>query len=178
VLSGLVIHPFEDAADLLRFHQAFTVDAPDQVCCYAVILTAPPEPFIPEDVRGTMVAALAMCHSGAIEDGEEALRPLREFGDPIVDVVQPHPYVGFQQALDAGYEPGLRNYWKSQFLPRPRRGHRHHRRTRRQQGGAALRNPDRTPRRRHCADGPGRDGAPTPGRRVHVRRLLALGGPR
>lgn len=118
VLSGLIIHPFEDAVELLKFHQEYAADAPDEVCCYAVIMTAPPEPFIPEEVQGTMVAALIMCYSGSIEDGEEALRPLREFGNPIVDVVQPNPYAGFQQALDAGYEPGLRNYWKSQFVPR------------------------------------------------------------
>ena len=118
VLSGLVIHPFDDAAELLRFHQEYTEDAPDEVCCYAAILTAPPEPFIPEDVQETMVAALAICYSGAIEDGEEALQPVRDFGDPIVDVVQPHPYVGWQQALDAAYQPGLRNYWKSQFVER------------------------------------------------------------
>lgn len=116
VLSGLIIHSFEDAREVLQFHQEYTADAPDEVCCYAGLITAPPEPFIPDDVQGTKVVALPICYSGAIEDGEEALRPLREFGDPIVDVVQPHPYAGWQQALDAMYEPGLRNYWKSQFV--------------------------------------------------------------
>lgn len=116
VPSGLIIHPFEDAAEVLRFHQDYAMDAPREVCCYAAILTAPPEPFIPEDVQGTKVTALAACYSGSIEAGEAALEPLREFGDPIVDVIQPHPYVGWQQALDDAYRPGFRNYWKTQLV--------------------------------------------------------------
>ena len=46
-------------------------------------------------------------------EGEQALQPLRAFGNPIADVIQPHPFVGFQQAFDPLLTPGMRNYWKS-----------------------------------------------------------------
>ncbi|WP_207591587.1 FAD-binding protein [Halomontanus rarus] len=116
VLGGMVIHPFEDAADLLRFHREFTAEAPDECCCYAAIMTAPPAPFLPEEVHGTKVAALAPFYSGSVEAGEAVLQPLRDFGEPIVDMVQPMPYTALQQMLDEPQAPGYRNYWKSQMV--------------------------------------------------------------
>jgi FAD/FMN-containing dehydrogenase len=46
-------------------------------------------------------------------EGEEALRPLREFGNPIADVISPHKFTDFQTAFDPLLAPGERNYWKS-----------------------------------------------------------------
>jgi hypothetical protein len=74
---------------------------------------APPLPFLPEDVHGTEVLILATLYAGDMADGEKALAPLREFGNPIADVVSPHPFTGFQAAFDPLLTPGSRNYWKS-----------------------------------------------------------------
>lgn len=116
VLAGLIIHPFEDAADLLRFHREFTDEASDELCCYAAILTAPPEPFLPEEVHGSPVFAFALCYSDDVEEGRQAVQSVRDYGDPIADLVDTYPYTAFQQILDDAYEPGARNYWKSQFI--------------------------------------------------------------
>ncbi|WP_135304816.1 ester cyclase [Haloarcula amylovorans] len=116
VLAGLIVHPFEDAADLLRFHREVTAEAPDELCCYAAILTAPPEPFLPEEVHGSPVFAFALCYSGDVEEGERTVKSLRDYGDPIADLVDTYPYTAFQQILDDGYQPGVRNYWKSRFI--------------------------------------------------------------
>ena len=116
VLAGMVVHPFEDAADLLRFHCEFTAEAPDELCCYAAIMTAPPAPFLPEEVHGTQVAVLLPCYSGPVEAGEEILQPLRNFGDPIADLIQPMPFTALQQMLDEELEAGYRNYWKTQLV--------------------------------------------------------------
>ncbi len=70
VLGGMVIHPFERAADVLRFHQEFTSTVPDDVTCAAGILTAP---------DGMLVSAMVACYSGPSDDGERVLAPLREF---------------------------------------------------------------------------------------------------
>ena len=116
VLAGMIIHPFEDATELLRFHRDFTAEAPDELCCYAAIMTAPPAPFLPEEVHGTTVVAYVPCYSGSIEAGEEVVQPLREFGDPIADLVQPMPFTALQQMLDEELVPGFRNYWKTQLV--------------------------------------------------------------
>ena len=113
VLSGLLIYPLADAADVLSEYRGFTADAPDEVTVWCVLRHAPPLPFLSEEWHGEKVLVLAAFYAGSMDDGEEALQPLREIGDPIVDVISPHPYIGWQQAFDALLEAGARNYWKS-----------------------------------------------------------------
>ena len=113
VLSGLIVHPFADAEAVLRDYRAFVADAPDEVTVWVVMRKAPPLPFLPEDVHGTEVVVLAAMYAGPMEDGEAALAPLRAIGDPIADVIGPHPFAGWQQAFDPLLTPGERNYWKT-----------------------------------------------------------------
>lgn len=113
VLSGLIVHPFANARDVLHGYRAFLDGAPDEVTVWVVMRKAPPLPFLPEEVHGTEVVVLAAMYAGAIEDGEAALAPLRAIGDPIADVIGPHPFVGWQQAFDPLLTPGERNYWKT-----------------------------------------------------------------
>src|SRR5262249_6014561 len=41
----------------------------------------------------------------------------RKFGSPIVDLVQPMPYIQRQRLLDGGFaEHGVQRYWKSGFI--------------------------------------------------------------
>jgi hypothetical protein len=56
------------------------------------------------------------CYVGTIEDGTEAARPLKEGTSPVVDLVQPMPYVAMQQMLDAGNPHGVREYFKVDWL--------------------------------------------------------------
>ncbi|AKU06753.1 FAD-binding oxidoreductase [Haloferax gibbonsii] len=116
VLAGVLVYPFEVAGDLLRFHREFTASAPDELCCYASVRTAPSASFVPADVRGERVVTAYLCYAGALEDGERAIRPLREFQEPTVDLVRPRQYTEFQGLFDDVYPPGYRNYWKSQFV--------------------------------------------------------------
>lgn len=113
VLSGLIVYRFEDAGNVLRHYRSFVAQAPDDLSCWAVLRKAPPLPFLPEEVHGTEVLIIAVLHAGDMKEGERLLRSLREYGDPIADVVMPHPYAGFQQAFDPLLTPGARNYWKS-----------------------------------------------------------------
>jgi FAD/FMN-containing dehydrogenase len=80
------------------------------------LITAPPEEFIPEPVRGQPVVGVIVCYTGPVQEGEEALRALREFGPPAMDMVQPMPYLAVQQLIEAGNPTGMRNYWTADFL--------------------------------------------------------------
>ncbi|OFW03307.1 MAG: FAD-linked oxidase [Acidobacteria bacterium RIFCSPLOWO2_02_FULL_67_36] len=113
VLSGLIVHPFADAPKLLRQYRDFIEKAPDEVVAWFVIRKAPPLPFLPESIHGKEMLAFACFYAGDITSGERALEGLRRFGQPIADVVQPHPYTGWQKAFDPLLTPGARNYWKS-----------------------------------------------------------------
>ena len=113
VLSGLVVHPLGAARDVLRFYRDFLKSAPEEFACWFVMRKAPPLPFLAPEWHGKEILALAMCYNGPIADGERIAKPLRSFGQPIADVVAPHPYTAWQTILDPLLAAGARNYWKS-----------------------------------------------------------------
>jgi FAD/FMN-containing dehydrogenase len=113
VLSGLIVHPFEDAPGLLRDYRKFVASSPDELTTWVVLRKAPPLPFLPAEWHGKEVMVLAACYAGDMADGETALAPIRKIGRPIADVISPHPFAGWQQAFDPLLTPGSRNYWKS-----------------------------------------------------------------
>jgi FAD/FMN-containing dehydrogenase len=56
-------------------------------------------------------------YAGPAGEGERALRPMRELGEPLVDLSGPMPYVEAQQIYDPDYPAGHRYYWKSTNVP-------------------------------------------------------------
>src|SRR5262249_35468616 len=68
------------------------------------------------DGSGTKLAAIIACHSGSLAEGEAALRPLKSFGSPLLDVIQPTSYEATNTMLDGGFPAGAPNYWKSSLL--------------------------------------------------------------
>ena len=113
VLSGLLVHPVDEAPDLLRAFRRIVERAPDELTCWAVLRQAPPLPFLPAEWHGRDVLILAACYSGDMQEGERAVAELRALGRPIADVIGPHPFTGWQSAFDPLLAPGARNYWKS-----------------------------------------------------------------
>ena len=115
LLAGQLMYPAPMAGDLLRFYRDFISAAPDDVCGGVAFITAPPEEFVPEPVRGQPVVGVIVVYAGDPQEGEEAFRPLREFGPPGLDMVQPMPYVAVQQLIDPANPPGRMNYWNADF---------------------------------------------------------------
>jgi FAD/FMN-containing dehydrogenase len=114
VLGGMLMHPAESARDLLSFFDGFIEDAPDEVGAALAFVSAPPEDFVPEPVRGQPVIGAVCCYAGPVDEGEAAFRPLREFGEGL-DLVGPMPYVAVQQLLDPANPKGMQNYWTADF---------------------------------------------------------------
>jgi hypothetical protein len=56
------------------------------------------------------------CYCGDLVTGEHALKPLRAFGSPLLDAIQPMPFPQMQSLLDGAFPAGNQNYWKSTFL--------------------------------------------------------------
>ncbi len=110
------MHYIQIQGSLYLYTVEVMAHAPDAVGSAVALLTAPHEDFVPEPVRGHPVVGVVAAYAGPIEEAEEALRPLREFGPPALDVVQPMPYVALQQLLDSSYPPGMRHYWTGDFL--------------------------------------------------------------
>jgi FAD/FMN-containing dehydrogenase len=117
--AGMLMHPAERGAELLRFFRDFMADAPDEIGGAVAFISAPPEDFVPEPVRGQPVVGVIVCYVGDPADGEEALRPLVEFGPPAMNMVQPMPYTAVQRLIEPGNPHGLQNYWKADFCELP-----------------------------------------------------------
>ena len=60
--------------------------------------------------------AMVACHCGDPASAEADLKPLRQFGPPATDLIQPMPYPVINTLSDGGYPRGAFNYWKSAFL--------------------------------------------------------------
>jgi FAD/FMN-containing dehydrogenase len=116
VFGGMMFFPAARAVELLHAYRDFMYEAPDEVCCASAILCAPPEEFIPEEVRGQPVFAVIGCYVGPVDAGEAAYAPLKQLG-PAVDGFSPIPYTIVQQLIAPGNPPGRRQYWKAGFLP-------------------------------------------------------------
>jgi FAD/FMN-containing dehydrogenase len=116
VLGGMLMYPAEMAGELVRFYRDFMYEAPDEVGTGLAFITAPPLDFVPEPARGKPIVGVVVCYAGPVEEGEEAMRPLREFGPPAMDMVQPMPYVAVQQLLDGANQKGMQNYWSADFF--------------------------------------------------------------
>jgi FAD/FMN-containing dehydrogenase len=116
VLGGLLVWPAPMANDVVRFWRDFMLGAPDEVGSALAFITAPPADFVPEPVRGHPVLGAVVCYSGAVDDGEAVVRPLREFGPPPLDLLGPMPYTEVQNLITDANPHGKRNYWSADFI--------------------------------------------------------------
>jgi hypothetical protein len=107
VLGGLVMYPRDRAVEVLRFYRDFTQSAPEELTSYVALLHTP---------DGIPAVAMIACYCGDVTEGEKVFKPLRTFGSPMADMIQPMPFPQMQTFLDAGFPPGNHNYWKSTFL--------------------------------------------------------------
>jgi FAD/FMN-containing dehydrogenase len=116
LLGGMLLYPHEAAVDVVRHYREFMAQAPDEVGGGAALLSAPPEPFVPEPARGRPAVGLVVVYAGDVEEGRRVLQPLLDYGSPLVTMVQPMPYTAIQQMLDMAYPAGMRNWWTADFL--------------------------------------------------------------
>src|SRR5262249_58179169 len=99
----ILIHRCDKAAEAIRFYDEFTGTSPDELGTFVGFVTSP---------GGERVMAIFVAYNGAIEEGERILKPLREFGPPVADMISPMRYVQVQRMMDDGFPAGRQNYWK------------------------------------------------------------------
>jgi FAD/FMN-containing dehydrogenase len=117
VLAGPVFHSLEDAPEVLRFYREFIAAAPDELTTIFDLSVAAPLPFLPEEVHGKPIVMVGACYAGSPDEGAEVVRPLKQFGRPIVDLLEPKPYLALQSMFDPLVPHGWHRYWKSVELP-------------------------------------------------------------
>jgi hypothetical protein len=102
---------------VLRFYREFAAAAPDELTTIFELSVAPPAPTLPPEVHGRPVVMVGACYAGPPSAGIDVVRPLKEFGKPLVDLLEPQPYLALQSMFDRFVPHGWHRYWKSVELP-------------------------------------------------------------
>jgi FAD/FMN-containing dehydrogenase len=115
VMAGLALWPIERAAEVTRKWRDYVDAGPDELSTAIAVVTTPPEPFVPEGLRGQIAFGLIAMYVGDATRGAEVIHPLKNLG-PVVDLIQPMPYTVFQSLTDPMAPKGFRSYWRGEYL--------------------------------------------------------------
>jgi hypothetical protein len=99
----------------MRAWRDYADAAPDELATGAVVIGAPPEPFVPLELHGKPVLAIPVLYVGDPEAGQTVVQPLRDLA-PAADLIAPMPYTAFQSSMDPMAPPGWRQYWRGEYL--------------------------------------------------------------
>ena len=113
LVAGPIFWPMEKSPEVLRFYRDWLADAPDELMTIVVHRKAPPLPFVPEEFHGKPVVMVICCYAGPVEEGEKVVRPMKEFGAPIIDLCVPKPYLAHQAMFDPSFPHHRWYYFKS-----------------------------------------------------------------
>jgi FAD/FMN-containing dehydrogenase len=107
ITGGVIAYPFNEAWNVLRQFRDITASLPDELMVFGGLIHAP---------DGSKLVAMVVCHCGSVEAGERAVRPIKQFGTPVMDTIGAVSYTQMNTMLDDAYPYGALNYWKSNFL--------------------------------------------------------------
>jgi FAD/FMN-containing dehydrogenase len=116
IYGGAAFFPGSRAEEILKFLRDWAADGvPEGLSPIVNLTTAPPAPFVPEEMHGHPAVGIVGCWAGPVDEGEAAFAPVRELG-PVLDQVGPMPYVAMQQLIDPLWGKGARNHMKAGYL--------------------------------------------------------------
>ena len=95
--GGGVFFAGQDAPTLLHAFRTWAPDLPEDTSTSIALLRLPPDPAMPEPIRGQFVVHLRFTHLGDAARGAELLAPMRAAAVPVLDAVGDMPYT----ALDS-----------------------------------------------------------------------------
>jgi FAD/FMN-containing dehydrogenase len=107
VLSGMVAYPIAQAAEVLTFYRDFIATAPDELTTVAALGHGP---------EGSPMVMVALTYMGDLEEGDRVVKPLVEFGQPLITMVAPMPYGALGAKMAEMAPSGMYRAGKSAFL--------------------------------------------------------------
>ena len=97
VYAGGLIFPAEVGVDGLRTARDWAASVGEDVTSNIRFLTPPPLPDVPEPIRGKPLFAVSAACIGSEAEGQKAVAPLREIGEPIMDTFAQMPTSGLSR---------------------------------------------------------------------------------
>src|ERR671912_442441 len=113
VLAGPIFWSIEESPKVLRFYREWIAEAPDELMTIVSCRKAPPLPFVPRELHGKLVVGVACCYAGPVEEGEKVVKPLKEFGSPVLDLCVHKPYLAHQAMFDLSFPHGRWYYLRA-----------------------------------------------------------------
>jgi FAD/FMN-containing dehydrogenase len=90
VVGGMLFLPA--TAEVVEGFMQLAADAPDELSTIANVMTAPPMPFLAEDLHGSLIVMAFIVYAGDVEAGERAVAPFKTLATPLADMVRPISY--------------------------------------------------------------------------------------
>jgi FAD/FMN-containing dehydrogenase len=108
VVGGSLVFPGERARDLLAFLDDYGPQAPDTLQIDFGVVSPPG--------GAPRMAELSLCYSGAADQAERVLAPIRKLGTPVQDTLKTMRYVALQRSGDQTDPRSMGAYLKSGFV--------------------------------------------------------------
>jgi len=116
VCAGPMLWDLDDAADVMKWYREFITSAPEEMNGFFAMMTVPPGPPFPEELRLRKMCGIVWCYQGSMEQANTILEPIRSYRPPAFEHVGPMPFPMLQGLFDGIYPPGLQWYWKADFF--------------------------------------------------------------
>lgn len=111
------MYPLEQVSEILPIWRDFMTGAPPEFSCNFLCWSVPDVDIFPPEVRNRNVAIVSGVHCGPLEEGAEFVQPLRELGEPVLDLSGQLPFTAVQTLFDWAFPNGeLYHYWKSLYV--------------------------------------------------------------
>jgi len=107
VLSGLLLYPLDQARVVFGHYGEFIKTAPDELTIQSGFIRTP---------DGNPVLFLSPTYCGPVDEGLRILGPLRAFGKPLADQIQPVAYSALIHSIDAMAPKGRHYFIQTQSL--------------------------------------------------------------
>jgi hypothetical protein len=95
--GGGIFFPAAAAREVLHAWRTWAPTLPDDASTSVALLQLPPDPALPEPLRGQYAVHVRFTHLGTAAEGEALLAPMRAVAEPLLDAVGEMPYA----AIDA-----------------------------------------------------------------------------
>lgn len=103
VIGGMLILPA--APETVAGFLELSGSAPDELSTIANVLSAPPMPFLPEEIVGKTVLMGLIAWCGDLDEGRELLGRFRALAEPLADFVDEIPYPQIYGPDEEEYRP-------------------------------------------------------------------------
>ncbi len=114
--AGPILYSLDQTAGVLRLYRDFLRTAPREMSAFFAFLIVPSHAPFPEHLWGkTLPGIMCACNADPAV-AESMIRPLREFGPPLLALPHSMPYPFLQSLFDGLVPHGLHHYWKGDFV--------------------------------------------------------------